>query len=136
VGTWAGLRPLRAAAAGGVRLEAEPLPREGADGGDGHNDDDATTTTTVIHNYGCVRGALPVAWLPPWHAADVAWRVCGARRHGGAGVVTSWGCADEVARLAMEAVRAAAQPRSLRRRELPRQYGGGVPPLRMDAAAA
>ncbi len=43
VGTWAGLRPLRAAAAGGVRLEAEPLADD-----DGHN------TTTVIHNYGCV----------------------------------------------------------------------------------
>jgi hypothetical protein len=135
VGTWAGLRPLRAAAAGGVRLEAEPLPREGADGVEGHYND-ATTTTTVIHNYGCVRCALP--WRGVRLGMLLTWRgVCGARRHGGAGVVTSWGCADEVARLAAEAVRAAAaQPRSLRRRELPRQHGGGVPPLRMDAAAA
>jgi D-amino-acid oxidase len=39
VGTWAGLRPLRAAAAGGVRLESEPPA-----GGD---------APTVIHNYGC-----------------------------------------------------------------------------------
>ena len=36
VGTWAGLRPLRAADAGGVRLEAEEI--DGA---------------TVVHNYGC-----------------------------------------------------------------------------------
>jgi D-amino-acid oxidase len=39
--TWAGLRPVRAAAAGGVRLEAE-ASRPGA--------------PAVVHNYGCVWG--------------------------------------------------------------------------------
>lgn len=56
VRTWAGLRPLRQAAAGGIRLAPDRM-RDG---------------TLLVHNYG----------------------------HGGAGVVTSWGCAQDVAVLA------------------------------------
>ena len=66
-GTWAGLRPLRQAAAGGIRLEGERMG-----------------STLVVHNYG----------------------------HGGAGVVTSWGCADDV--VAFAVAEAAAQGHALR----------------------
>jgi D-amino-acid oxidase len=84
VGTWAGLRPLRAAAAGGVRLEAEAAAVPDA--------------PAVVHCYG----------------------------HGGAGVITSWGCAADVTRLAAQA--AETRGVTLRRRELP-QLAAGLPPL-------
>ena len=42
-----------------------------------------------------------------------------ARRHGGSGVVVSWGCAGEVARLAG---RVGARP-------LPAELAAGLPPL-------
>jgi D-amino-acid oxidase len=85
VGTWAGLRPLRAAAAGGVRLEAEAAA--------------APDAPAIVHCYG----------------------------HGGAGVITSWGCAADVTRLAVQA--AEARGVTLRRRELPQQLAAGLPPL-------
>ena len=66
VGTWAGLRPLRQASVGGIRLEADRME-------DG---------TLVVHNYG----------------------------HGGAGVVTSWGCAQDVGALAVAEARARQWP--------------------------
>ena len=67
-GAWAGLRPLRQAAAGGIRVAAERM----------------ASGTLAVHNYG----------------------------HGGAGVVTSWGCANDVAALA--AAEAVAQGHVLR----------------------
>ena len=112
VGTWAGLRPLRAAAAGGVRLEAEPaaVPGEPA----------------VVHCYGHggAGGACPRyrSGLSPWPARAYA---C-AMHVAALAVITSWGCAADVARLAAQAAEASGA--TLRRRELPR-LAARLPPL-------
>ncbi len=111
LGTWAGLRPLREAHAGGVRLEAEP-PGEGADG-----------TPTIVHNYGCV---CSVVLSRLWFGAEVA-----RGRHGGAGVVVSWGCAAQVARHAAAAV-SACGTKVLVPRPLPPDEALGLPPLLLE----
>ena len=64
--TWAGLRPVRAAAAGGVRLELE----RGA--------------TPVVHNYGHGGSGVVVSW---GCAADVALLAAAAAAKGGAGAL-------------------------------------------------
>ena len=64
--TWAGLRPVRAAAAGGVRLELE------------------RGTTPVVHNYGHGGSGVVVSW---GCAADVALLAAAAAAKGGAGAL-------------------------------------------------
>ena len=114
VGTWVGLRPLRAPAAGGVRLDAE-CPAGGP---------------AVVHCYG--HGGAGGAFERFHHPHPLMLlRRCMVSltraRFAAHAVITSWGCAADVVRLAAQA--AVARGATLQHRELP-QLAAGLPPLR------